>query len=274
MKNEKIMDKFRVLVVDKDISFCRMLSGMFGPYSDIKVDIIYHEEEIVDCLSEIYYNVIIIDRKKVSDEDISAIIRNKPNPERHPIDSEIILTSDEPEADTVYKTKDQKSYYLLKKPLDFAFIEKLLNDKKNFYCIQSKLKRLSNPQKDIKEFISKILNDIGIPHSINGYKYLYFGINAAIENPGLVEYITKGLYPHIAQNFHVSSAKVEKSIRDAINLAWGRGDSEVLREYFGNTVSARSGKPSNSQFIKSIMSKIKLEIPEIATDNIEKNKEV
>lgn len=267
------MDKFRVLVVDKDISACRMFSGMFGPYDDIKVDIIYHEEEIVDCLSEIYYNVIIIDRREVSDEDISAIIRNKPNPLRHPIDSEIILTSETIEADTVFKTKDQKSYYLLKKPLDFAFIEKLLDDKKEFYYAQSKLRKLSNSQRDTKELISKLLSDIGIPHSINGYDYLYFGINSAIENPGLVEYITKGLYPHIAKNFHVSSAKVEKSIRDAINMAWERGDSALFNEYFGNTVRSRSGKPSNSQFIKSVMRKIELEIPENYIDNKEQNKE-
>ena len=38
-------------------------------------------------------------------------------------------------------------------------------------------------------------------------------------------------------------------IRSGIEVAWDRGDIEVLQKYFGYTVSNIKGKPTNSEFI-------------------------
>ena len=41
-------------------------------------------------------------------------------------------------------------------------------------------------------------------------------------------------------------------IRHAIEVAWDRGDIEVLQKFFGYTVSNIKGKPTNSEFIAMI----------------------
>ena len=47
-------------------------------------------------------------------------------------------------------------------------------------------------------------------------------------------------------------------IRHAIEVAWDRGDIEVLQKYFGYTVSNIKGKPTNSEFIAMIADSLTL----------------
>ncbi|MBQ2691496.1 MAG: sporulation initiation factor Spo0A C-terminal domain-containing protein, partial [Clostridia bacterium] len=51
---------------------------------------------------------------------------------------------------------------------------------------------------------------------------------------------------------------VERAIRHAIEVAWDRGDVEVLNGYFGYTVSNLKGKPTNGEFISMIADKLRL----------------
>lgn len=51
---------------------------------------------------------------------------------------------------------------------------------------------------------------------------------------------------------------VERAIRHAIEVAWDRGDVDVLQRYFGYTVSGLKGKPTNSEFIAMIADKLYL----------------
>jgi two-component system response regulator (stage 0 sporulation protein A) len=53
---------------------------------------------------------------------------------------------------------------------------------------------------------------------------------------------------------------VERAIRHAIEVAWDRGDVDVLNKFFGFTVSSVKGKPTNSEFISMIADKIRLEM--------------
>ena len=64
--------------------------------------------------------------------------------------------------------------------------------------------------------------------------------------------ITKVLYPQVAKTFGTTPSRVERAIRHAIEVAWNRGDLDVLDKYFGNTVSASKGKPTNSEFIARV----------------------
>ncbi|MBR5265417.1 MAG: sporulation transcription factor Spo0A, partial [Clostridia bacterium] len=43
-------------------------------------------------------------------------------------------------------------------------------------------------------------------------------------------------------------------------VAWDRGDIEVLQSFFGYTVSNVKGKPTNSEFISMISDKLRLKI--------------
>ena len=75
----------------------------------------------------------------------------------------------------------------------------------------------------------------------------------------MLNYITKLLYPAIAKKYKTTSSSVERAIRHAIEVAWGRGKIEVIEEMFGYTVSAGKGKPTNSEFIALIADKLRIE---------------
>ncbi|MBQ7822344.1 MAG: sporulation initiation factor Spo0A C-terminal domain-containing protein [Clostridia bacterium] len=250
------MDKIRVLLADTDLSVCRMFSERLDPFGDIKVDMIYYAEDIAACLSEIYYSVVVVDKKLISEADIEIILNNIPNPEKHPAGTEIILTSDDAVCDSVCRIGDLPPMMLLKKPFDFDLVMMLVRNSDELRRLRCGV-YIDDSSKDVKTSVSDALKRIGIPPSLKGYKYLHCAITSVIERPDLLDYITKSLYPEVAQANHTSSTAVERQIRHAIGVSWDRGDVDVLRDCFGYTVSRTRGKPTNSEFISSVASKIR-----------------
>ena len=114
--------------------------------------------------------------------------------------------------------------------------------------------------RSVREYIVSILHEIGIPAHIKGYNYLIEALTLAVENQDILGAITKELYPQVAKVVGSTSSRVERAIRHAIEVAWDRGDIDILQSYFGNTVSLHKGKPTNSEFIALISEKIRMEI--------------
>ena len=81
-----------------------------------------------------------------------------------------------------------------------------------------------------------------------------------INDIDVINQITKSLYPQIAQKFSTTPSRVERAIRHAIEVAWGRGEPTIMENIFGYTVSAAKGKPTNSEFIAMIADKLRLEL--------------
>lgn len=111
--------------------------------------------------------------------------------------------------------------------------------------------------------ITKMLHELGIPAHIKGYQYLRDAISMVVRDREMMEAVTKILYPEIAKKNYTSSSRVERAIRHAIEVAWGRGSLEVIDELFGDTISTGKGKPTNSEFIALIADKICLDYKKI-----------
>ena len=111
--------------------------------------------------------------------------------------------------------------------------------------------------------ITKMLHELGIPAHIKGYQYLRDAISMVVRDREMMEAVTKILYPEIAKKNYTSSSRVERAIRHAIEVAWGRGSLEVIDELFGYTISKGKGKPTNSEFIALIADKICLDYKKI-----------
>ena len=107
--------------------------------------------------------------------------------------------------------------------------------------------------------VTNLIHEVGVPAHIKGYQYLRESILMAIEDMDILNAITKQLYPAIAKKFDTTPSRVERAIRHAIEVAWDRGDVEVLNGFFGYTVSNIKGKPTNSEFISMIADRIRLE---------------
>lgn len=118
----------------------------------------------------------------------------------------------------------------------------------------------AKPVMDTETMVTEIIHEIGIPAHIKGYQYLRYSIMLVIENLDIINSITKKLYPTVAKHFNTTASRVERAIRHAIEVAWDRGDTEVLNSIFGYTVANSKGKPTNSEFIAMIADKLRLQI--------------
>ena len=117
-----------------------------------------------------------------------------------------------------------------------------------------------DPDLDVEMRVTNIIHEIGVPAHIKGYQYLRDAIMMTVNDMNTINAITKVLYPTVAKKYKTTSSRVERAIRHAIEVAWDRGDVEVLNGFFGYTVSNIKGKPTNSEFISMIADRIRLQI--------------
>lgn len=99
------------------------------------------------------------------------------------------------------------------------------------------------------EFTQSILRRLGILPSLNGYTYLTDAINYELTSDESNVSITKCIYPSIAKKHASSAAKVERSIRHAIEAAWKHTDIKAFEPFFGCRITK---KPTNAQFVSAI----------------------
>ena len=112
--------------------------------------------------------------------------------------------------------------------------------------------------RNLEAQVTRIIHRIGVPAHIKGYQYLRTAILMATDDPDIINYVTKMLYPTVAKQYKTTSSRVERAIRHAIEVAWDRGDVDVLNEYFGYTIQNNRGKPTNSEFIAMISDRLRL----------------
>ena len=121
--------------------------------------------------------------------------------------------------------------------------------------------RISMPGRapSVDEKLASLFLTIGIPAHIKGYAFLREAVKMVIENPDVINRITKELYPGIGKRFNTSASKVERAIRHAIEVAWSRGRIDTLNKAFGCRVATKEDKPTNGEFIAMIADKLALE---------------
>jgi len=181
----------------------------------------------------------------------------------------------------IEKSLAEKPLVLLISAMDNAeFEEQMISAGADYYFIKpvtpqsvaKRIERLSSwktekqkrtaeiSDNDIEVVISDIMRQIGVPAHIKGYQYLRTAIKLSVEDSDMLGSVTKLLYPTVAKIFNTTSSRVERAIRHAIEVAWDRGDVDVLSSYFGYTIQSQRGKHTNSEFIAMISDKLKLSL--------------
>lgn len=149
-------------------------------------------------------------------------------------------------------------YYMLR-PFDNELLSERVKalfdiDSDGEYSGESRQSRRQPPNLSI--IVTDMIHRIGVPAHIKGYHYLREAIILSVGDKEMLESVTKLLYPAVAKKFSTTPSRVERAIRHAIEIAWDRGDLDVLNSFFGYTVSTGKGKPTNSEFIALISDKI------------------
>lgn len=148
--------------------------------------------------------------------------------------------------------------YCMLKPIDFNALADRIKRLADKTRRRGNAKVPGREDGDLEAQVTKIIHQIGVPAHIKGYQYLRTAIIMAINDTEVINSVTKVLYPTVAKQYGTTSSRVERAIRHAIEVAWDRGDLDVLNSFFGYTVQNSRGKPTNSEFIAMIADNLRL----------------
>lgn len=112
---------------------------------------------------------------------------------------------------------------------------------------------------ETERYVSKLMLELGIPAHLRGYYYLREAVLLSAADMELVGSVTKLLYPVIAKEYKTTLQRVERAIRNAIEVSWERGNPEVFEELFGFSRLTGSARPTNSEYIARIADKVRLD---------------
>lgn len=157
-------------------------------------------------------------------------------------------------------TQSGADYYFIK-PFDTQMLIQRIKQLSGLSApAQGNIVSFSSSDNSLEVTVSEIMHRIGVPAHIKGYQYLREAIILAVNDGEIMNSVTKLLYPTVAKTFKTTPSRVERAIRHAIEVAWDRGDVDVLNSYFGYTIQNSRGKPTNSEFIAMISDKLKLNL--------------
>lgn len=217
------------------------------------VDLAYNGKDALNYLSNKTYDIIVTDLVLPEIDGFEIIEKAK---ELNKSTKIIVVSS--LSSDTFIKkaTNLGVEYYMLK-PINIDILSKRIFDLFADALTDAEIKKPATG-KEIEEKISNIFITVGIPAHIKGYQFLREAIKLAMDDPDIINSITKKLYPSIAGKFDTSASKVERAIRHAIEVAWNRGKIENINNIFGLTVYSNNEKPTNGEFIALVADKMLL----------------
>ena len=216
-------------------------------------------EEAYKKIADLVPQVVLCELSVSSDECISLIERCKRELDKR--SPEFIVMSSFNNEEAFAECCDAGAAYCVIKPLDYKFLASRItrlvrNRKRNLASVSESF--------ELESRVTSLLHNIGVPANLKGYYYLRSAIIMSVNDKSNLEMITKKLYPDLAKEYSSTSSRIERSMRHAIEVAWQRGDPDILYKFFGYTVSAYKSKPSNSEFIAMLADNIYLKNKELA----------
>lgn len=113
-------------------------------------------------------------------------------------------------------------------------------------------------RRELEKTISEFMLELGIPAHLRGYQFLRSAVEMCVEDMELVGSVTKLLYPDLARLYQTTDTKIERAIRNAIEVSWDRGNCELFEELFGYCNSPDYTRPTNSEYIAVVADYIRL----------------
>ena len=269
-----LKEKISVLIADDNTEFAMTLNNYLSKEEDMEVlGMAKDGNEAFESIKKLEPDIVLLDvimphldglgvLEKIAQEDIKKV----------PL---CIMLSAVGQDKITQKAIALGAQYYVVKPFEIELLIKRIKElkyyqpqgqKPSFYVRESKSDYITisannkKDEKNLEALVTNLIHEVGVPAHIKGYQYLREAIMMVINDIDIINQITKQLYPEIADKYRTTPSRVERAIRHAIEVAWGRGQQEVVENIFGYTVSAAKGKPTNSEFIAMIADKLRLEL--------------
>ncbi len=266
-------EKITVLVADDNSDFTMTLSSYLEKEDDIEiVGVARDGNEAYELAVQLNPDILLLDIIMPHLDGLGVLEKlANTQMEKRPL---CIILSAVGQDKITQKAINLGAQYYIVKPFDINVLIKRMKEIKNYQPNQSRnfiTREIKNQyidiapekkknQENLEALVTNVIHEIGVPAHIKGYQYLREAIMMAVKDNEIINQITKQLYPEIADKYHTTPSRVERAIRHAIEVAWGRGEQDTVESIFGYTVSASRGKPTNSEFIAMISDKLRLEL--------------
>lgn len=249
------MNTTKILMIDSNQNLIDLVKDHVKDHAVI--DVVLSSNDGVEGLELIKtkteeYDLILLDLVLPNKDGISIIKEMKAAKINKPIVVATAFNANE----KVQEICDLGVKYLYLKPFN---INDLIHTIENVDYQAEHNQLLNVYHQNLKISITKMLHELGMPSHIKGYEYIREGITLVYNDPMIVGAITKELYPEIAKKYDSTVSRVERAIRHAIEVAWNRGNWDLMEDIFGYSVDIDKAKPTNSEFIVTVADKLKLD---------------
>ena len=250
-------EKLRVILADDHVDFMDMLREELELAGAEVVACVQDGQGLVDKTAALQPDIVVTDAVLPIRDGLAAMrIIRETDLRKRPL---FFILSSFAGDGVMAEAAALKAYYFTVKPCNLTDLAKRVSEANSVEASFSPGALKPSPELELELRVTQIIHDIGVPAHIKGYQYLRESIIMTVNDMEVINAITKVLYPTVAKRFKTTSSRVERAIRHAIEVAWDRGDVEVLNSFFGYTVSNAKGKPTNSEFISMIADRIRLE---------------
>ncbi len=246
--------QIKLVLVDDDKSFLEALREYFSGIEYYAIcGTASNGLEALDLIEKGKPDAVILDLVMPHLDGLGVIEKLRElNLEKMP---QIIFTTSFGQNNLIRKAMEMGIDYYIMKPLELNTLEKRVRQLvQNTDISPSSHSKAGNLESDV----TRIMHQMGVPAHVKGYQYLRDAIVLVTEEINLIGAVTKELYPLIADKYNTTSSRVERAIRHAIELAWDRGNVEMMNKYFGYTINIERGKPTNSEFIAMVADKMRM----------------
>lgn len=247
------MDKIKIAIADDNRELVRLMGDYLSKEPNMEVvAIAYNGKTCIEMLKKQSIDILVLDIIMPYLDGIAVLDAIKEDERLHGID--VIMLSAFGQESIMSQAAQYGASYFIMKPFETERLAVQIN-----HIMQNRL----IPQQTVsgetlkEERISTMMKDIGVPPHIKGYVYLKEAVSLVLENPDILNRITKALYPGIAAIFDTTPARVERSIRHAIELVWNKSETTHISKIFGYSEEHLQSKPSNSQFIAMVADSIR-----------------
>ncbi|MBQ4580760.1 MAG: sporulation transcription factor Spo0A [Clostridia bacterium] len=255
------MNDMRIMLVDDNADMRRTMREHLQRQENMKIAAeASNGLEALEALGKTPVDVIILDMIMPQMDGYSFLEEMNRQQLQNP--PQVIVVSALGRDDFIMRAVEAGARFYMIKPVDMNVLTGRIRE----VCGQAPetaaaASRISLPGRapTVDEKLASLFLTIGIPAHIKGYAFLREAVKMVIENPDVINRITKELYPGIGKRFNTSASKVERAIRHAIEVAWSRGRIDTLNKAFGCRVATKEDKPTNGEFIAMIADKMMLE---------------
>lgn len=261
--------KISVLIADDNKEFCSILNDYLLNQKDIVVTGIAKDgREALELIQQKQPDLVVLDII-IPHLDGLGVLEKLNGMDLDKMPRVIVLSAVGQDKITQQAITLGADYYVVK-PFDMDIFTKRIREMFNTQDVETKRRSVSTQVVereaaatsrgpiDLETEITSIIHEIGVPAHIKGYMYLREAITMVVNDMELLSAVTKELYPSIAKKYNTTASRVERAIRHAIEVAWGRGQVDAINKLFGYTVHNEKGKPTNSEFIAIIADKLRL----------------